>query len=76
MHVAVTLSENNVSHYLNGAVVGACADSTDAPLDLIQTEAYINHGEDSAGTGGLDQIKIWNRALSAAEIAADYAATS
>lgn len=73
VHLAVKVSGTTVTHYRNGATNGSATNSaTRADLggDLIFGKAaasgspYLN--------GRLDEVKIYNRALSDAEVLADY----
>jgi subtilisin-like proprotein convertase family protein len=81
-HVAFTLDVNTGAAviYFNGAQVAAT--SLPLPIDLASTLVPVNIGYRDASSmdvyrgshfaGGLDEISIYNRALSACEIAAIY----
>jgi fibronectin type 3 domain-containing protein len=73
-HVAVTLSGNTGTLYLNGVVVGTNASMTLKPSVLGNTTLnYLGRsmfGADPYLNGRLDEFQIYNRALSASEIAA------
>jgi N-acetylneuraminic acid mutarotase len=76
-HIAGTYDGHTVSLYLNGQLV-AHTDTPGGPIDTYPTNAEI--GGDSNLTsadaylpGLVDEVRIYRRALSAAEVRADYA---
>ncbi|MBI2834589.1 MAG: LamG domain-containing protein [Acidobacteria bacterium] len=74
-HVAVTRSGSTFTFYTDGSSVGSGDDATaipdaDTPLTLGWAEGDWYLG------GALDEVEIFNRALSAAEVAAIYRASS
>ncbi len=73
-HVAVRLSGTTGAIYVNGASLGDRAGIL-VPRNLTRRYNYIG-GNPSVGQGyanaDFDEIRIYNRALSASEIAADY----
>ena len=71
-HVAVTLIGNTGTLYVNGAAVASTSITTD-PSAIAQTANYLGDSQfaaDPAFTGALDDFRIYNRGLSAAEISA------
>jgi hypothetical protein len=71
-HVAVTLQGNTGTLYVDGAPVGANANMTLRPSSLGQTtNNWIGRSQysDPNLTGSVDDFQIYDRALSAAEIA-------
>jgi Concanavalin A-like lectin/glucanases superfamily len=72
-HVAVTLGDSGVSVYLDGALVAQQAPATLRPSDLGDTgNNYIGRSpfaQDPYLDGQVDEVRIYNRVLSAAEIA-------
>jgi hypothetical protein len=71
-HVAATVEASTVTFYLNG-VAEAHASSS---LGTANTTAAVNYGTFSTtsglATGNIDAVALWNRALSADEVAALY----
>ena len=71
-HVAVTLSGNTATLYINGAVAGTNTDMTIHPASLgSTTQNYIGKSQwsaDPAIQGAVDDFRIYSRALSPAEI--------
>jgi len=74
-HLAVTWEGGNVfSGYLNGAFVSSTTFSGDG---VAPTSMLVGRQESNPGfTGALDDIKIFDRTLSASEIKADYSETA
>jgi hypothetical protein len=71
-HVAVTLIGNTGTLYVNGAVV-ASGTITHNPTSVPQTANYLGDSQYTADplfAGAIDDFRIYNRGLSAAEIAA------
>jgi hypothetical protein len=75
-HVAVAYrrSEGVIRFFVNGAPIGSPAFSAD--IQTTDTGAfYIGYGPsggDEYALGRIDDVRLWNRALSATEIAANY----
>jgi len=75
-HVAVTfnrtLSSNQIKFYVNGTAVGTATRTTAVPNNT--QPLYIGNRDDLARTfyGAIDEVRIYNRALSASEISAHY----
>jgi rhamnogalacturonan endolyase len=73
-HIAVTLSGNTATLYINGVQQGINTGVTLRPLSLGATTAnYIGKSQFSSDfylNGAIDDFKIYGRALSAAEISA------
>ncbi|MGG4144057.1 LamG-like jellyroll fold domain-containing protein [Paenibacillus algorifonticola] len=71
-HVGVTLSGNTASLYVDGVLVGTNANMTLKPSSLGNTTLnYLGRSQytgDPYLNGGLDDFRIYNRALSAAEM--------
>ncbi|MGS2764711.1 LamG-like jellyroll fold domain-containing protein [Sinomicrobium sp. M5D2P9] len=71
-HIAVTLSEDTATMYLNGEPVASSTDFTKRPSDLGNTtNNYLGKGQNTVDPhlkGAIDEFKIFNRALSATEI--------
>jgi hypothetical protein len=70
-HVAVTLSGNTMTLYVNGAVAGTNTNVTARPSQLGSTTLnYLGKSQfnDPYLNGALDDFRIYNRALSASEI--------
>jgi hypothetical protein len=72
-HIAVTVDGSNVRFYLNGSPDGTTAKTTDASF------TYNNIGRLQQGDpntwdldGALDELGVWDRALSAEEISSLY----
>ncbi len=74
-HVAMTYDGASVTAYINGQVVATAA--ADGPLEGTNSEVAIGGRGDNANFVGLiDEVEIFNRGLSATEIAAIYKAGS
>lgn len=75
-HVAVTRDGNLAILYVDGVEVGRNANMTIAPADLGNTtKNYLGRSQYSNNPyldGRLDNFRIYNRALSAAEIKSQY----
>ena len=71
-HVAVTLSGNTATLYINGVVAGTNTNMTLQPASLgSTTQNYIGKSQfsaDPATQGEIDDFRIYSRALSQAEI--------
>ncbi|MCH7605073.1 hypothetical protein IID24_03750 [Patescibacteria group bacterium] len=73
-HGAFVVNEPNVTLYLNGAPVGSCSDMNGNSLDTSTPVQIGAATYDSRYTDGIiDDVRIYNRALSGSEIA-DHAA--
>jgi hypothetical protein len=75
VHVAVTLSGNTGTLYVNGAVVGTNTSMTLKPSSLGTTgNNWIGRSQysDPYLNGQIDNFRIYNRALSASEISSLY----
>ncbi|RNL82374.1 T9SS C-terminal target domain-containing protein [Sinomicrobium pectinilyticum] len=71
-HIAVTLSGDTATMYLNGEPVASSTGFTKRPSDLGNTtNNYMGKGQnnDPYLKGSIDEFKIYNRALSTPEIA-------
>ncbi len=71
-HVAVTLIGNTGTLYVNGAAV-ATTSITIHPVNIAQTANYLGDSQFAADplfAGALDDFRIYNRGLSATEVAA------
>ncbi|HEX4122237.1 MAG TPA: choice-of-anchor Q domain-containing protein [Verrucomicrobiae bacterium] len=77
-HIAVTLGSNNlVSFYVNGALTGSFIDPSSGGYYMLGTAvALAGNGSGRRFNGMLDEVQIWNRALSAAEVQADHVSLS
>ncbi|MBJ7469758.1 MAG: hypothetical protein JHD16_00570 [Solirubrobacteraceae bacterium] len=80
-HVVVTFDRTHTKFYVNGVKVGQTADPAPAAIDPIVTVGYFadNHadpvGSAAIGfTGSIDEVAVYEQALSAERIAAHYAA--
>jgi hypothetical protein len=73
-HVAVTLSGNTGTLYLNGAVVGTNTNMTLRPASLnATTQNYLGDSQftaDPSLQGSLDDFRLYSRAFSATEVRA------
>jgi hypothetical protein len=69
-HVAATLNGTTASIYVNGVLAGTMTVNT--PLSsIVRNNCYIgksNHPADGFLNASLDEVRIWNRALSQCEI--------
>ncbi len=71
-HVAVTLKNGTMTFYINGVASGT------APVNVAQDNGPVNIGRQSPSTcacnifnGNMDELRVWNRALSSCEINAN-----
>lgn len=71
-HLAATYNAGAVALYLNGAQVGTGAFSSSIVFE--QGPTYIGYGAINAGwfNGSIDELRVYNRALSASEVANRY----
>ena len=71
-HVAATFNDaaNQVVLYLNGTAVLTSAETTSLTVNADQLRIGIGF-PDEAFAGRIDEVRIYNRALSVAEVAAD-----
>ncbi|BCU77169.1 LamG-like jellyroll fold domain-containing protein [Luteolibacter sp. LG18] len=78
-HVAVTLSGTTGTLYVNGVAVGTNTAMTLTPSSLGNTtQNYIGRSQFAADpylNGSVDDLRIYNRALSASQVAALYSAS-
>src|SRR5436853_6014099 len=77
-HIAVTISDTTLTFYVNGVangpfIIGARPTTSDV---LTIGDAHGSFGDVEFWTGRLDEIELFDRALSGTEIAAIYAADS
>lgn len=79
-HVAFTYDGSNVKAYLNGNEVGSFAKT--GTLDQSSLPVRIGSGDDGSGgpaavwDGLIDEVKIYSRSLSQAEVSAEYNANN
>jgi len=73
-YVAVTLNGNTGRLYVNGGSVNTNTSLTNNPIDLPQTANYVGKSNytDSKFSGLIDELKIYNYALSSAEVGQEY----
>lgn len=74
-HVAVTIGDDGVRLYLNGAPEASSTDITFRPDDIRPTLSYIGRSmfdADPLYSGAINEVAIYNYALSDDEIAAAY----
>jgi hypothetical protein len=78
-HVVFTLSSGVVTGYINGAPVGMLSNSFPSGYTLPSYKYGLYIGTDASVTqstkGMIDDVRLYNRALSAAEISALYSQT-
>ncbi|MBP5213366.1 MAG: LamG domain-containing protein, partial [Bacteroidales bacterium] len=75
-YVTVTLSDESVSFYLDGKLAGTSTDITLRPSDLKTVRNYIGRSQYSADPlfkGYIDDLRIYDFALTADEVALLYA---
>ncbi|NGZ74954.1 LamG-like jellyroll fold domain-containing protein [Saccharibacillus alkalitolerans] len=73
VHVAVTLAGDTGTLYLDGKAAGTNAAMTYKPRDLRTSEAWLGKSRFAADPyfkGSLDEVRVYDKALSASEIAA------
>ncbi|MEB2774674.1 LamG-like jellyroll fold domain-containing protein [Algoriphagus sp. D3-2-R+10] len=72
-HIAVTLNGNTARMYVNGNLVASNTNFTFRPSNLgFTTNNYLGKGQNAVDpylNGSIDEFKIYNRALSAEEVA-------
>jgi len=75
-HVAITYNNSNVSIYLNGSIdkVDAKTGKLSTPLSNLLIGIYSSLSSEKF-KGSIDEVRIYNRALSASEIKQNYEAT-
>jgi hypothetical protein len=75
-HVAVVKSGGTATLYVDGAVQASVAVNAEAPTNTLPLFIGYNPGEGTRGhwKGQLDEVRIYDRALSAAEVQANYSA--
>ena len=71
-HVAVTLKNGTMTFYINGVASGT------APVNFAQDNGPVNIGRQAPSNcacnifnGSIDELRLWNRALSSCEISAN-----
>ena len=77
-HIAFVKSGATLNCYVNGVLANGAASGT-PPADIGSTTQPFKLGAARYGTSlqdSIDELKLFSRALSASEIAAEYAATS
>ena len=74
-HIACAVNQTGYRIYVDGAMAkaGTYAASTPVLFDENHTLTLGRNGTIEYFSGGLDEVRIWSRALSDAEILADYA---
>jgi fibronectin type 3 domain-containing protein len=71
VHLAVTLSANTLKLYVNGALAGTTANVPVRPVDIDPTLNYLGKSQTAADplfNGRIDDLRIYNRALTVAEV--------
>jgi fibronectin type 3 domain-containing protein len=71
VHLAVTLSANSLKLYVNGALAGTTNNVPVRPIDINPTLNYLGKsqfGADPLFNGRIDDLRIYNRALTGAEV--------
>ena len=75
-HVAVTFNmsaaSNQIRHYVNGNPAGTGSRTIAIPTSTDNLYIGNSYTTGSTFSGIIDEVKIWNRALTATEIVADY----
>ncbi|MMZ62745.1 Laminin G domain protein [compost metagenome] len=77
VHVTVTLQGDTGKLYVDGQLVASSSEITFNPKQLRVTEAYLGKSRYQADPyfkGSLDQVKVYNKALTEKEIKAQAAA--
>jgi len=80
-HILLTISSAQISRwYINGVISGSPTDLLQ-PISTITSTNALRIGNVAAATtrtvnGAVRDVKMWNRVLTAAEIAEDYAGTT
>lgn len=68
-HVAVTYAADAVSCYVNGALSGTVSNGVVTTTPMIQMGKYRGATNDPLDfPGGIDQVKLWTKTLSTAEV--------
>lgn len=72
-HVVVTVDgSNNITYYINGSSSGGCGGSAaHRTVDYLHISG-INTGDSENFVGSIDDVRVYNRALSADEVAYIY----
>jgi len=73
-HIVVTLTSESIHSYLNGSFNGAYGSTKQPPLASYMAIGRMTHPAYDAFNGFMDDIGIWNRALTETEIQALYTA--
>jgi len=71
-HLVGTYDGATMRLYVDGASVGTPAASSRVLPAVVVTRAGLNEGATGSLSGTIDELAIWNRALTAAEVAALY----
>lgn len=72
-HVAVVYYNiSSVIFYINGADAGLSDNTLSTPVEASTTNSYIGRSSTNYYAGAIDELYIWNRSLSAAEIESLY----
>jgi hypothetical protein len=69
-HIAVTYNGTTIQFYINGAPSVSC--SATVPVGVSSSPLSIGGVNGSSPTGTMDEVRIYNRALSAQEVVAVY----
>ncbi len=67
-HLAATYDGNVVKNYVDGVLQGTVVDTR----DLINAGQDLSYGDNQADAGSVDEVAIWERALSADEVQQIY----
>jgi parallel beta-helix repeat protein len=76
-HVTVTYDGKTIRFYVNGTLQGSCSAPVLGPLRVSSSNLYIGYNSTKydantrAFNGTIDEVRIWNRTLSQAEIQAE-----
>jgi hypothetical protein len=78
-HVVFTLSNGTAAGYINGAPVSLASNTFSSGFTLPQYQYGLNIGADAGkannAKGVIDEVRLYNRALSAAEVSTLYSQT-
>jgi Concanavalin A-like lectin/glucanases superfamily len=74
-HIAITFDGSTVITYLDGVQTGTVGWTGDQPLQFVTLKIGSNRITSRFFKGTIDELHIWNRALSATEIAELHALT-
>ncbi len=78
-HLAATYDGSTATIYVNGAAAGTSASSVAIPANNLDLYVGNTHGSTLDGSGGafkgtIDEVRVWNRSLTADEMKQQYAA--